>query len=82
MIDARFGVHVSDRWGQQIALRGMQIAAGGVDAQRPTAALVFLPCRDRERQLKEGAQRFEGDRLGGQIITLIKRVVAGCLLLC
>ena len=45
--------------GDEIALGWMQVPARGVAAQRPRAAAIRLPRRDRERELEQNGDRVE-----------------------
>jgi hypothetical protein len=49
-----------DAGGDYIALGGVQVAAGGIAAQRPAAALVLLPGRQPQGALQQDGQALQG----------------------
>jgi hypothetical protein len=61
---------------QQIAFRGMQIAAGRIATQRPTLAFERLPGRQTKRELEQDCNAANFERLHRRKFTTTERGVA------
>jgi hypothetical protein len=60
----------------QVALGGMEVAARGIAAQRPGVLAIGLPCRQPERELEQGRDRIEAERMRGGQPAAAQSVVA------
>src|SRR5262249_59183970 len=60
VIDA--GLEVRQCWHDGVAVRGVQVAAARIAAQRPAVAPEFLPGRQSEGQLKEDGDTLQVQR--------------------
>ena len=65
MIGATVGGDSLHRWEEGIPFGGMEVAARGIDSQRPPGSWSLLPSGKRQRQFKEESQSSPGQRLSG-----------------